>query len=118
MSRDSNLYLEDILQSITRILNWTQGMTLEQFQADELVRDAVLHNLEIMGEAVKGLSDEITVANPNIPWRVIGDFRNRIAHGYFSVDLGIVWNVIQIRLPDLRDGIAHILAGRNAEGQT
>ena len=111
MSRDPELYLNDILFAITKIQKWTQGMSLDDFESDELVRDAVLRNLEIVGEAVKGLPLELTVVHPEIPWRVLGDFRNRLAHGYFSIDSDIVWKVIQNRLPGLRQAIDRVLDG-------
>jgi len=108
MSRDPKLYLSDILYAITKIQNWTQGMSLDDFESDELVRDAVLRNQEIIGEAVKGLPLELAVAHPEIPWRVLGDFRNRLAHGHFSIDSDIVWKVIQNRLPGLRQAIQRV----------
>ena len=77
MLRDPKLYLNDILQAITKIQKWTQGMNLDDFESDELIHDAVLRNLEIMGEAVKGLPLELTTLHPEIPWRTLGDFRNR-----------------------------------------
>jgi uncharacterized protein with HEPN domain len=58
-------------------------MSLDDFESDELVRDAVLRNLEIIDEAVKGLPLELTTVHPEIPWRILGDFRNRLAHGSF-----------------------------------
>lgn len=111
MSRDPKLYLGDILTCIDKILSWTEGLTIDLFESDEMVFDAVLRNLEIMGEAVKGLPLEITEANPHLDWRAMSDFRNRLAHGYFAVDTDIVWKVIVNRLPGMREDLARILAG-------
>ena len=116
MSRDPRLYLIDILEAIAKIQKWTQGMSLDDFDSDELVHDAVLRNLEIMGEAVKGLPAELTLVHPEIPWRSLGDFRNRLAHGYFSIDSDLVWKVIQNRLPGLLQAIQGVLTSLDDQG--
>ena len=110
MSRDPRLYLEEILDCITKVMAWTEDQTFESFESDELLRSAVLHKLENMGEAISRLPQEIKAANPTIDWRGIGDFRNRLAHGYFDVNNRIVWNLIRNRLPALGVDVSPILA--------
>ena len=63
-----------------------------RFDIDELLQNAVLHWIEIIGEAARGVSDKVRDAYPEVPWRVIIDMRNRVSHGYFDIDLDVVWN--------------------------
>lgn len=115
MSRDPRLYLEEVLDSITKILAWTEGTTFEAFEADEILTNAVLHKLENLGEAISRLPPKIKDANPQVDWRGIGDFRNRLAHGYFDVNMKIVWNLVKNRLVGLKEDLMPILANLGAE---
>lgn len=85
MSRDELLYLDDIQESCGKVLRFTKGMTYKDFVNDDLRFDAVLRNLEIIGEAVKNISDETRRKYPQIKWRKIAGFRNIVAHEYFGV---------------------------------
>ncbi len=86
MSRDESLYLADIQESCEKVLRFTKGMTYKEFVHDELHFDAVLRNLEIIGEAVKNISVETREKFPQIKWRKIVGFREIVAHGYFGVN--------------------------------
>ena len=86
MSRDESLYLADIQESCEKVLPFTKGMTHKEFVHDELRFDAVLRNLEIIGEAVKNVSEETRQKYPQIKWRKIAGFRDVVAHGYFGVN--------------------------------
>ncbi len=97
-------YLAHILQAMRRIGRYTQGISDLEFFGDELVQDAVIRNIEILGEAARNISrkhPDFASAHPDIPWEDIYLMRNRVAHGYFSVDLEIVWRTLQRDLPEL-----------------
>ena len=111
MSRDPKLYLEDIVEAGGKILRFCEGMDEAAFLADEMAQDAVLRNLEVIGEAVKRLPTEWKDRAPEVPWRDIAGFRDVIAHAYFGVDLGLVWSVVMDDLGPLR-GAARALLER------
>ena len=106
-------YLEHILQAIDRINRYTANLSGEAFLHDDLVQDAVIRNLEIIGEASRNIASrypEFTVANPDLPLQFAYEMRNALAHGYFSVDLEIVWKTIRNDLPGLRRQVQNALA--------
>ena len=109
MSRDYQLYLEDMLESCQRILRYTNGFTVEQFIQDDLVYDAVLRNIEIIGEAVKHIPNEIRQEHAEIDWRRIAGMRDIVAHHYFSIHNEIVWDVVANKIPILKEQIHSIL---------
>lgn len=108
MSRISKLYLDDILESCRNVRNYTSGMSFEAFSTDQRTIDAVVRNLEIIGEAVKSLPPSLLDRRPDIPWRKIARFRDVIVHHYFKVDLEVVWDVIQNQIAQLETAIDEI----------
>ncbi|MGL4884549.1 MAG: HepT-like ribonuclease domain-containing protein, partial [Waterburya sp.] len=86
------------------------GMSYEQLIADDLTFDAVVHNLQIIGEAVKTIPPEIRDRYPQVEWRKIAGLRDIIAHAYFTIDDRIVWDIIQNKLTDLHQNIEQIVA--------
>lgn len=86
------------------------GMTYDTFAADERTRDAVIRNLEIIGEAAGNLPEEVTARAPQIPWRLICDMRNVLAHAYFGVSLKIVWNTATTQVEELEKAVQALLA--------
>lgn len=101
MSRDYKVYLEDILESIGKIRRYVEGMSYDDFSEDSKTIDAVVRNLEIVGEAVKHLPTEIREAAKEIPWRRIAGVRDILIHAYFDIDLEIVWEIVTEKLGPL-----------------
>ena len=101
MPRDFEIYLEDILQAIVKTRNYVAGLTRQSFAQDSMRIDAVVRNLEIIGEAAKMIPESIRVEYPNIEWKKIAGLRDILAHHYFEVDLDIVWDIVQNKLPEL-----------------
>ena len=101
MPRDSRVYLEDILEAIGAIREYTSGMSRESFGRDRKTVDAVLRNLEVIGETVKRLPTEVRSAEPEVEWPKIAGLRDVLIHAYFGVDLDIVWDVVQNKVPSL-----------------
>ena len=112
MSRNYNLYLQDIVEAADRIASYIEGMTRSAFEADQMRIDAVIRNLQIIGEAVKKIPGSIRERYPNIPWQEIAALRNRVTHVYFDVNLDITWDVVQFELPMLKAQIQQILKER------
>jgi len=106
--RDDRLYLIHIRECIERIQEYTVTGKAE-FLADTKTQDAVLRNLQTLGESAKNLSDGLRAANPEIEWRRIIGFRNVLVHDYLGVSLERVWQVIERFLPELRRKIEAIL---------
>ena len=99
-NREESLLLNDILEAGRKILNFTKGMDIEKFLEDEKTQDACIRNFEIMGEASKYITEETKLANPEIEWRKISNYRNLLIHEYFGVNLEIVWDVIENEMSD------------------
>lgn len=99
-------YLQHILNAISRIENYCGDMTEIAFMDSEITQDAVIRNFEIIGEACKNVervaSKEFLALHPDLPLAFAYDMRNALAHGYYKVDLGIVWRTIESDLPDLK----------------
>lgn len=106
--RSERLYLTDIVDAIDRVLEYTaQGRSA--FLADRKTQDAVSKNVAVMGEAVRSVSQTTRDAHPEIPWSDIAGMRDRLVHGYFRVDLNIVWDVVENDLPGFRAAIERLL---------
>ncbi len=102
------LFLQDMLESIGNIAQYTSGMNFQDFMQDHRTRDAVVRNLEVLGEAARRIPPAIQERCPEIPWAQIVSLRNRLIHGYFLVDYGIVWEIVQNELPPLRQRLEQI----------
>jgi uncharacterized protein with HEPN domain len=90
------------LAAIDRIRRYVQD-DRTRFDTDELLQSAVLHWIEIIGEAARGVGDKVRTAHPEVPWRVITDMRNRVSRGYFDIDIDVVWNTVTRDLPKLQE---------------
>lgn len=115
MSRALKLYLEDILNSIRKIQNYTNQMTKAELSKDERTFDAVVYNLQIIGEATKNIPQNIRDQHSQMEWKKIIALRNIITHAYFYIDDEIVWDIIQTKLAPLKACIELILNTENLE---
>jgi uncharacterized protein with HEPN domain len=108
-SRNAKLYLQDILQACEDILNFTQGMdSASELQSDRRTFLAVIHSLQIVGEAARQMPKNFKEKHPNFPWRETASLRNVIAHEYFGLDIEIIWDVIRTRIPDVAKQVRQI----------
>lgn len=107
--RNSNLLLQDIIDSGDRILRYTENMTFDEFVSNELVIDGVIRNFEIIGEAANRLTDDFKDKYQDIDWHRIRGFRNRIVHDYVGIDFEIVWRIKETMLPEMLSRIKEIL---------
>jgi len=108
-SRRDTDYLADILEAIQRILDYTAGQTWDQFNVDKKTQDAVVRNLEVLGEAAKLISPHLRKQSSHIPWKDITGTRDRLIHHYFGINREIVWEIIQHDLPSLLPQIQLLL---------
>ena len=88
-------------EACQRIERYVAGMDQVAFRRDEKTRDAVLRNLEVIGEAAKRIPDDIRALHPGIDWRRIAGLRDVIAHAYFGIDEGILWDIVESKVPSL-----------------
>jgi len=100
--RDWKLLLMDILECINKIEKYVEAQNYEQFMEDEKTKDAVVRELEIIGEAANQVPKEIQRKFISVPWAQIIAMRNRMIHGYFAVDYRIVWDIVMTDLPSLK----------------
>ena len=99
--RDTLLLLEDMLESAIKVKRYTANMTFDSFTNDEKTIDAVVRNFEIIGEAANRIDPDFQTKNPELEWKRIRGFRNRIVHDYFGIDYEIVWEIIENNLNEL-----------------
>lgn len=108
--KDQLILVRHILGAIDRVEQYTLGMSKEEFLSNFLVQDGVLRNLEIIGEASKNINSEMKERYSQIPWRDITAMRNKLIHEYF----GVVWNVIQFNLAELKKLVLTIINSEEA----
>lgn len=102
-------YLGDILEAMQRIIAYTGGFSYERFIGDRRTQDAVLRNIEVIGEAAKRLSTSLKKQHPAIPWKDMAGMRDRVIHHYFGINYDIVWTVASGEIPKLAPGMTAIL---------
>lgn len=109
MKRDETVYLRHILDAIDSIEEYTRGMSENEFFSNSMAHDAVVRQLEVIGEASNNISDDFQDRHPKIPWGKMIGIRNKIIHEYFNINYAIVWDTIQDDLPMLKKLIKKIL---------
>ena len=105
MPRDSRVYLEDILEATRKIASYTAHLSKAAFLEDEKTFDAVVRNLEVIGEAVKKLPEDIRAQHPTVEWKKIAGLRDILIHEYFGLDSEIVWDIVKNKVPTLSEEV-------------
>ena len=111
--RDVRLFLNDMSEAIEKIKRFTANLNFEDFERDDMVVDAVVRNLEIIGEAAKFIPADLRDKYPSIEWSRVVGFRNIVIHAYFDVDIQIVWTIATERLPELEAILRKMLKDLN-----
>mgnify|MGYP001603851909 CR=1 FL=1 len=107
-NRNDKEWLIDINEAIERVMEYTSKLKDSDFFDDKKTQDAVVRNLEIIGEASGKISEDLRSANPNIPWKTLSGVRNRLIHHYFGVNIDIVWSIAKEDLPELHKNILRL----------
>lgn len=115
--KDDRVYLQHIRDCLELITIYTEGGR-SYFMTDRKTQDAVIRNLEILGEAVKHLSDTAQRSRPEVPWRRLAGMRDVLIHQYFGVKLDIVWDVIEKEVPKLLDVVDQMLQNLGTSDQS
>lgn len=114
--RRPSVLIEDILKCIEHVRSYSNNISFDQFSSNFMAIEACLYNIQVIGEAVSKIPQDIKDNNPEIPWPLIKGMRNRLIHEYFGTDHNLVWNVIKIELPALESNFKIIhskLVGQN-----
>jgi uncharacterized protein with HEPN domain len=115
MPRDYRVYLQDILEAIANVEEFIGKMPRGEFEGDKKTLHAVVRNLEVIGEAVKGVPPEVRGRHPDVPWQRIAGLRDILIHHYFGIDVDIVWDIVQNKVPELKGQIQAILEQTGGE---
>jgi uncharacterized protein with HEPN domain len=111
-ARRTSEYLDHMLTAINRIETYTADLDRRAFDADQRTQDAVIRNLEVIGEAARNVPQHdrsFVAAHPEVPWAAAYRMRNALSHGYADIDMDTVWNTVRTNLPALRDRLVELL---------
>jgi uncharacterized protein with HEPN domain len=106
---DDLALLGDVLDAIQRVESYVRGVNKQAFLENLMMQDAVMHQIEIIGEASNGISDEFQEKHPNLPWMQMRAIRNKIVHDYRGINLQIIWETVKNDLPSLKEQVRELL---------
>ena len=109
MEKDDTVYLRHILDAISAVEEYLQGVDETRFKSMRLLQDGTIRQIEIMGEAIRHISKDLRRTYPKIPWQDVAGMRDKLIHGYFGVDIEKVWDTAQNDLPILKEQVIGIL---------
>lgn len=109
MQRQPKAFFDDILEAIRKIEKYSKNLSLDKLKKDEMIQDAIIRNLEIIGEAVKNIPVAVKDENPEIEWKKISGLRDILIHTYFGIDLEIIWGIIAEKLPPLKKKVLKLI---------
>lgn len=108
-NKEPIFFLQDIQNSVAKIFKYTTNIDYQEFISNDMLKDAVERNFEIIGEAVKNLSEDFKNQYPNIPFKQVAGMRDKLIHDYFGVDYEIVWKTIKDKLPQFNTDIINLI---------
>ena len=109
MPRDYKVYLQDVVDAAGKVRSYTTGQSFKAFSEDTKTVDAVVRNLEVIGEAIKQVPDDFRSKHADVEWKKIAGLRDILVHQYFGVDVEIIWDIVQNKLPALEAQIRKII---------
>ena len=115
--REWRCCIHDMIGFCEKVGAWTRGLDRDAFIANDMLRDATLRNLELVGEAATHVPDAIRNAHPEIPWRAVVDMRDRLTCGYLGIDDDAVWSIVRDRVPALPPSLRNLLAATDGDGE-
>ena len=109
MKKDSKIFLLHILDSIKLIEDFTKDCSIEKFFESDIIQNATIRMIEIIGEAVKNIPKDFKTKHPEVPWKEIAGTRDKLIHEYFGVDLKLTYKIVKESIPELKENILKIL---------
>lgn len=109
MMKENNIFLKHILENIVLIEQNISEADFNNFIKNKTIQDAIVREIEIIGEATKNVSENLKNKHPEIPWRKISGMRDKIVHEYFDIDLEVIWKTVQNDLPIFKKQIEDLL---------
>lgn len=109
MPRDYKVYLQDVVEAAGKVRSYTAGISFKAFSEDTKTVDAVVRNLEVIGEAIKQVPDDVRSKHADVEWKKIAGLRDILVHQYFGIDVEIIWDIVQNKLPALEAQIRKVI---------